>query len=164
MIFPCRIFPCAICLFITHRMLVLFIGQILVPEYGTPGGNILRYCHCYNLPLLQLAPVSPIHLGVLTYADILAPDFFLSMQWWDSNWKSDLVGMATGVNSTIAQKILLFQKALDVGNTKIYGFLRLLLYLFFYSWLSMWIFDVCKPRLHTALMTWEVLFSTGPSN
>ena len=49
------------------------------------------------------------NFGVLTYADTLAPDFFywcndgvaLGQNVSSSNWKSDLVAMETGVNSTI---------------------------------------------------------------
>ena len=62
--------------------------------------------------------------------------------------------MATGVNFTIPWTILLLQKVLDVGNTKMHGFLHSLLFSFFYLRLSIWIFDVWKSRPQTTLMTW----------
>ncbi len=64
----------------------------------------------------------------------------------NSNWKSDLVEMATAVNSRFPSQILLNQKALDLGNTQMYGFLHLAMYYFFISRLSILIFDVRQSK------------------
>ena len=74
----------------------------------------------------------------------------------NSNWKFDLVAMATAVYATIPSKMWPNLTAMDFGNTKIYRFLHPFLYLFSYSWLTISIFGNHKPELQTALITWVI--------